>query len=246
MTMPKIHAREIRARLAFDVERLRAGVARLEGVNRALIELKARLEHRAAALAGEANGAGPMIGGDGRAQIVSAQAHATASLAQQAALGEVLRSSSRLALIAAMAASRWVSALASLSKTETSQAVLKSHIDAGRIVHQMLVMLRPKYELRSGLGQLVSAVVVAELAHPSNQDDLAEQIEEGLYRARTARGITSDEDATSAVSRALRVGADLLESMADRAEPASRALLVEAEGVEARVAQRLFEAQGGA
>jgi hypothetical protein len=239
-------AAAIRDRLSFDVERLRGAVTRLEAVDRALVELKARLEQRATRLADDAHGAGPLIGGDGRAPIAIAQAQATANLARRAALGEVLASSSPLALIAAMAARRWVSALQSLSKTESSQAVLKSHVDAGRIAHRMLVMLRPRYALRSGVGQLVSAVVVAEFLHPSNREDIEEQIEEGLHRARFARGVRSEEDAIAAASRALRAFADLVESKADRAEPAARRLLDEAEVVEERIAEGLLGARGGA
>lgn len=238
-----LDAMEIRKRLGFDVDRLRVAAVRLEQVDELLGTLRWRLEARARNLATEAMaGATPIFEGDGRVQIWSAQAQAIAHLAARAALGEVLRSSSRLALIAAMAVSRWVAALKLLSREETSEAAIRAHIEAGRVAHRLLSMLRPHDHLRSGTGQLTSAVVVAEFAHAANHDDVAEQIEEGLFRARAARGVRSEEEAVSAASRALRAGAELLESMADRAEPGARALLAEAENVEALVASRLASA----
>lgn len=232
----------VRARLAFDVERLRASALRLEAVDEQLSGLKARLEARASALASEARGAGPLLGGDGRAQIRSAQAHATALLALRAALGEVLRSPSPLALIVAMAVGRWVGALKELRLAPVSETTIRAHIEAGRIAHRLLVTLRPRDELRSGLGQLTSAVVVAEFVHEANLDDVDEQIDEGLHRAQTARGVRSPEDAVEIASRGLRAAARLLESMAERGEPAVFALLQEADVVEADVALRLSAA----
>lgn len=240
-----LRAHEVRERLAFDVERLRVAAVRLERVDAALMELRQRLESRAMALAGEAmHQAPPLLGGDGRAQIRTAQALATAHLARRVALGEVLRSSSRLSLIVAMAVNRWVSALRSISERETSERILRAHIEAGRVAHRLLKILRPKDELRSGVGQLTSAVVVAEFAHPANADDVADKIEEGLYRARAARGVRSDDDAVAAASRALRAAAQLVATMADSAEPAVHALLVEADGVEEGIASRLLAAIG--
>jgi hypothetical protein len=231
----RLSAADVRARLAFDVERLRAAAMRLDKVDAQLSDLKAQLVARARVLAREASGLGPVFGGDGSAQIRTAQAQATAHLARRAALGDVLRSSSPLSLIVSMATSRWVGALRTLHAAAMDETALRSHVDAGRVAHRLLSILRPKDELRSGTGQLVSAVVIAEFAHPANEDDVCNQIEEGLDRARSARGIRSDEDAINAASRALRAAAELLETMADRAEPDAKRLATEADTVEAGV-----------
>ncbi|MCK6551997.1 hypothetical protein L6R52_39565, partial [Myxococcota bacterium] len=116
-------AREIRAQLAFDVERLRGAVARIEGVDGTLASLKAKLVARARALAVEAQ-RDVVHAGDGTVQLRRAQAQALASLASRAALGEVLAASSRLSLVTAMAVSRWVGALRGLSPRPTSEVVL--------------------------------------------------------------------------------------------------------------------------
>jgi hypothetical protein len=228
-------ASRVRERLSFDVERLRAAAHRLEGVDARLRELRDRLETRAADLAHDAKAAA----GHEAVHVQRSQAHATAHLAKRAALGEVLRSSSPLALIAAMAASRWVGALKQLSKEKTGEATIRAHIEAGRVAHRLLGVLKPKGGIRSGVGQLTSAVVVAELAHPLNATFVEEQIEEGLDRARAARGVFNEDDAIEAASRALRTAAELLETMADRAEPSACALVQEADGVEERVAEML-------
>jgi hypothetical protein len=52
----------------------------------------------------------------------------------------------------------------------------------------------------------------------------------------------TDQDALDAASRSLRAAAELLESMADRGEPAVRALLDEADAVEAHVEASLSSA----
>jgi hypothetical protein len=236
--MVRLPAREVRARLQFDVERLRAAAHRLEDVDVALRELRARLEARAAHLADDAKANAI----DDGVHIRRSQAHATAHLAKRAALGEVLRSSSPVALIAAMAASRWVGALKQLSNEKKSETTIKAHIEAGRVAHRLLGVMRPKGGIRSGAGQLTSAVVVAELAHPQNLVFVEEQIEEGLDRARSARGVWNVEDAIEAASRALRTAAELLESMADRAEPAACALVQEANAVEEKIASNLAAA----
>lgn len=236
-------ASEVRARLAFDVERLRGAATRMEEIDAQLSALKRRLEARASHLAADAMRGGGPSEEDGTIQLWRTQAHATAELAGRAALGEVLRSSSRLSLIVAMAVSRWITALRGLSRAKTSETILRSHVEAGRLAHHLLSMLRRRDNLRSGVGQLTSAVVVAEFAHPANGDDVDEQIETGLSRARTARGVHDDEEAIRAASRALRAAATLLEELAESAAPAARSLLAEADRVEGRVADVLRSAQ---
>lgn len=236
--MERLSASRVRERLAFDVERLRAAAHRLEHADALLRELRGRLETRAADLADDAK----TNAGEERVHIQRSQAHATAHLAKRAALGEVLRSSSPLSLIAAMAASRWVGALKQLAVEKVNESTIRAHIEAGRVAHRLLGVLKPKTGIKSGAGQLTSAVVVAELAHPANAAFVAEQIEEGLDRARTARGVFNYDDAIEAASRALRTAAELLESMADRAEPAAVALVDEADGVEEKIAAALHAA----
>lgn len=228
-------AREIRGQLAFDVERLRSAVARVEGIDGTLSSLKTKLVARARTLATEA-ASDVVMSGDGTVQLRRAQAQAIASIASRAALGEVLAASSRLSLVTAMAVSRWVGALRALSPRPASEVVLRSHIEAGRVAHRLLSIFRPKDQLRSGVGQLVASVVVAELAHADDIVAVDEQLEEGLHRARNARGVRTDDDAIAAASRALRSAAKLLEELADEAEPAARALVAEADTVETRVA----------
>ena len=109
------------------------------------------------------------------------------------------------------------------------------------VAYRTLRALRRK----SGLirvGQLTSAVVVAEFVHPQDLPFVEDQIEEGWYRSRRALNMKSDEDVLAGSSRALREGAYLLEKMADRAEPALARLLEEADGLEARVERDLAQA----
>src|SRR5262249_22526328 len=73
--MSMLHAHEVRARLAFHVERLSVAAQRLEGVDARLSALRAGLEARASALAGDAMAS---VARDGSVQIKRAQAHATA------------------------------------------------------------------------------------------------------------------------------------------------------------------------
>src|SRR5258708_3217337 len=116
------NASEVRSRLHFDVERLRQAAHRLEKIDHQLTSLRRGLETRAAHLAREAMSSGPTHAGEGIVQIRRSQAQATAHLAKRAALGEVLRSSSPLALIAAMAASRWVGSLRPIEKDPMNEA----------------------------------------------------------------------------------------------------------------------------
>lgn len=241
MSLLELDPAGVRQRLAFDVERLRGAASRIERVDEALARLKRELEHRATALAGQATSRVlPELGGDGLFQIRHAQAQATAELARRATLGEVLAHSGRLALIASMAVSRWVSALAQLGRSPHAEVVIKGHIDAGRLAHRMLVTLRPQDDLKSGCGQVASAVVVAELVHQDNLAFVSEQIEEGLVRGQSARGVHSPEDVVAAASRALRSAASLLERMAKDAEPAALDLSRRADEVEAEVARALL------
>lgn len=236
-------ARTIRTRLAFDVERLRTAATRLDAVEQGLTHLRKQLEARAQSLASAATSEPAVeLAGDGLVQIRYAQAQATANLARRATLGEVLRHSGRLALIASMAMNRWVWALMALGDRGVTEAVVKGHIDAGRIAHRMLATLRPKDKLKSGCGQITSAVVVAEFVAGEQARFVAEQIEEGLHRGRRAIGVRTDDDVLDAASRALRAGALLLESMSASAEPAAEDLRRTANGIEAEVEANLREA----
>ncbi len=235
-----LSASDIRSVLAFDVQRLRTAAHRLDAVEGGLMALKRRLEVRATHLSDEARlHVEPEMGGEGAVPLRYAQAQATAELARKAKLGEVLTQVGRLSLIASMAVNRWVSALNRADTTVLPEFVLKGHIDAGRVAHRMLVTLRPRDKLRSGCGQLASSVLVAELVHADNLAFVEEQIVEGLFRGRNARGLRNDDDVLAAASRALRAGAKLLERMADKAEPAAEALAEEAEAIETQVAERL-------
>ena len=240
-----MNADAIRPRLAFDVERLRGAAQRLEAVDRSLLRLKRALEQRVEALTGEATStADSEIHGSGIVHIRYAQAQATAQLARRAALGEVLQHAERLSLISSMAVSRWITALVGLGAKRSSRSVIKAHIDAGRLAHRMLATLRPQADLRSGCGQITSAAVVAEFVHPDDSVLVNELLEEGLFRGRKARGIRTDEEVLAAASRALRTGAELLENMAAKAEPAAVDLLAQAEVVEAKVEADLLAQRG--
>ncbi len=238
-------AEQIRARLAFDVERLRVAARRLESVDGQLVTLKRALESRVEALTGVAtNAADSEIHGSGTVHILYAKAQATAQLARRAALGEVLQHAGRLSLIASMAVSRWVGALVELGATRASAGAIKAHVDTGRLAHRMLATLRPQADLRSGCGQLASAAVVAEFVTPDDLPIVHALLEEGLFRGRRARGVESDHDVLAAASRALRTAAELLEYMAQKAEPAAADLLAQADAVEQRVEADLVAHQG--
>ncbi|MBX2811214.1 MAG: hypothetical protein KTR25_05370 [Myxococcales bacterium] len=240
----------------FEIARLKLSAQRLQAVDHALRELRQRLETRAIALSQEADGDPPIhdspdtsvtpsVDGVPMASLRAAQAQATAELARQAALGEVLKHAGVFHLVAAMAVSRWIEAIAiSVSSPVANrahrEALLKSHIDAGRVVHRMLVALRSQAGLRSGCGQAVCALVVAELAPPDLADFAQEQIEEGWERACRAHGVRSEQDARRAISQALREGAHLVEGLATKAEVAAQKLLQEEVLVEVRVHQRLL------
>lgn len=183
-----------------------------------------------------------------RVPLRAAQAQATAELARRAALREVLRHSGALSLVAAMAVSRWVEAILASAggagDVERRVSMAKGHIDAGRLAHRMLATLRRGRGLRSGCGQLVCAVVVAELASPGIEEFLAEQIDDGWVRALAARGVHDDRGVLAAASAALRQGAELLEGMAEGAEPAARELVARAEGVEQEIERQLVRSGG--
>lgn len=236
-------ATEIRARLSFDVTRLRSTARRIECVDVALVELQQRLEHRAFRLSAEARHlTSPELGGDDVAQLRYAQAQATAHLARRAALGELLWSSGRLALITAMAVDRWVTSLRGLSLSPASDGMLRAHIEAGRVAHLFLVSFRRGEDLKTGVGQLISAVVVAEVAHPENRGYIDSKIEEGLLWGRAVRRVSSDDEVLEEASRALRSAARLLVRVAERAEPGIAHLLSEADCVERRVEVQLARA----
>ncbi|MCC7386811.1 MAG: hypothetical protein IT384_33555 [Deltaproteobacteria bacterium] len=225
-----LSAREIRNRLRFDVERLRDAAWRLEHIDRALTTLRHHLQARAQRLARDAAG---RTRDDGNG-LRFAQAQATAILAKKAALKEILRVSG-LPLIVSMAVGRWMMALAELNAEPRGERRVRAQIEAGRLAYQMLVTLRRKRGLRSGLGQLTAAVVVAESVHAADLGAVHEQIEEGLFRRQSAARVHSEEDALAGASLALREAAYLLERMAGDAEPALARLLEEADDVEAQV-----------
>ncbi len=242
--MERLDSEQIRARMSFDVERLRAAATRIEVVDEALNRLRSGLKNRAALLSGEATErVRPEIDGDGLVHIRYAQAQATAELARRATLGNVLAHSSRLSLIACMAISRWIAALRELGAAPSQKAIIKGHIDAGRLAYRCLRVLRSSAKLKSGCGQITSAVVVAEFTHPQDLSFVGREIEEGLYRGLKAQGVHQDADVVSQSSRALRLAAELLENMAAQAEPAATELQERAERVEAEVEAALLRGQ---
>jgi len=232
-------AAQIRQRLSFDVGRVQRAGARVVRVDRDLCSLKHALEARARHLSGEATKSVAVEMSDARLQVRYAQAQATAALARRATWNEILSHGRRLSLIASMAVTRWIQALTELGQAPASTAVIKGHIDAGRLAHRLMAVWSPRAGLLSGCGQLAAALVVAEFIHPDNQPYLDEQLEEGLQRGYLARGVRGADDIFLAVSSALRLASELLEGMADEAEPAARVLLAEAQTVEADVAARL-------
>jgi hypothetical protein len=232
---------DVRQRLAFDIERLARAAHRMEEVDAMLSDLKRRLETRASKLAGEATRTeSPELDGDGLIHIRYAQAHATAELARRATLGDVLRHSGRLSLIASMAVTRWVAALRELAAAPANELVIKGHIDAGRLAYRTLMVLRPKDGLKTGCGHLTSAIVVDQFVHAGNGPFIEDELEVALDRARVARRIDDDEEAVQIASKAIRAGAELLEQMAATAEPAAAELLARAEDVESEVQRKLL------
>ena len=130
-----------------------------------------------------------------------------AELARRAALKEVLRSPTAVPMIAAMAVSRWLHALRGIRHGPGGERAVKLHVEAGRIACRVLRTLRRPRGLRSGVGRLTSAVVVAEFAHPDDMCWVDVEIEHGLYTSRFARSISSAEEAFSASSLLLREAA---------------------------------------
>lgn len=253
LLLEPIVARELRDQFRFEITRLRVAAQRLQTVDERLRDLRIRLEQRAIELSNEADGGPPdAIGGgyeEGDVQVVTlraAQAQATAELARKSALGEVLRHTGALSLVVSMAVSRWIDAILTslapvvgdkFSHEEASrrEALVRSHLHAGRLAHRMLMTLRRKSGLRSGCGLVVCSLVVAELAPPDLEPFLEEQIDEGWRRAQTARGVRSEQQAREAISAALREGAYLLERMATKAEAAAQQLVIEESSVESKV-----------
>lgn len=243
-------AETLRHHLRFDVRRLQSAALRLQSVDATLRSLKDRLQERAVRLTAEAGGEPCAPAGDEEdwehpVALRTAQAQAMADLARRATLREVLRQAGALSLVATMAVARWIEALV-LSTEEGAegdlarrQAQAKGHIDAGRIAHRMLATLRSRAGLRSGCGQLVCAVVVAEMTPPDLAEFLNEEIEEGYTRALNARGVDDEAGVLTAASAALREGARLLERMAARAEPAAQVLLDKAQTLESDVARSI-------
>lgn len=238
--MTGLDPERIRLRLRFDVERLRQASTRLDTVEDHLKDLRRSLQERAQSLAGQAQDTGRVGDGENDPSTISlwmAQAQAVADLASRATLQEVLWRQGRLSLVACMAISRWIDALQALSNRQVSAGAVDRHVKAGRIAHRSLRTLMPSSGMRRYCGLLTSSLVVAEFVHPDNQADVTAQIEAGIARAR--RGGRSDDVILEAVSAALRTGARLMGSMADRAEPKARAIAARAETVEAEIAEQL-------
>lgn len=230
---------DLRAGLALELRRLRAASARLEAVDDQLSQLRAELQPRIRRLRAEAvqPRAAAVV------QLRSAQAQAAAELARQAALGEVLAHSGRLSLISAMAVRRWLTALTQLSAPGAPEASIRAHIEAGRIAHRCLVSLRPRAQLRSGLGLLTAAVVVSSFVHEDRRAYLDAELRRGLDRATRVGGCEDAVEAAAGVRRALQAGTELMNRLADRAAPAAQALVARAEGLEERVERDLRAAR---
>jgi hypothetical protein len=235
--MGRLSSSEVRTRLRFDVERLRAGSGRLVEVETRLWVIRDRLEERAEELSRRA-----MASSLPEIRLWFAQAQAAAELARTATLHSILRPTGRFALVTAMAVNRWVHALQSLSESPVNEATIHRHVQAGRLAHRTLRTVRPRSGMRKYCGVLTSAVVVAEFVHPDNTDLVEARIEAGLQRARLDPR-RSDEAILDAVSAALRTGARVAEMVADRAEPRTQALAERAESVESEVAAR-FASRG--
>ncbi|MEM1023227.1 MAG: hypothetical protein AAF627_14680 [Myxococcota bacterium] len=230
----------IQTHLRFDVERLRASAQRLFEVEAHLLRLRDHLEHRAQGLRVQAMdaGAAELGGSASRTQIWYAQAQAAAELAKTATMQGILRPNGRLALVAAMALNRWVAALQSLSEGPVSETVIFRHVQAGRLAHRTLRTLKPQSGMRRYCGVLTSSLVVSEFVHPGNAGHVAQEMKRGIERAKLDRR-RSDEVILEAVSAALRTGARLAESTAEKAEPKARELAARAERVESDVEARL-------
>jgi hypothetical protein len=231
----------IRAQLKFDVERLRDAAWRLERVDDALSALRRHLEVRAERLAREPGSplADPVPASGGGHRY--AQALAIGALARRATIREIFSKDS-VSLVAAMAAGRWLSTLRALGLAPRGTRLVEAQVEAGRVAYRMLAALRRREGVVPGLGQLVSAVVVAELVHDTDREVITRELEEGVARGRRVTGL-DDAKLVRACSRALREGAALLERLARRAEPSVRRLLEEADGIEREAAEALDRAE---
>jgi hypothetical protein len=183
----------------------------------------------------------PELGGTERVQLLYAKAHASALLARRAGLRELLSSAADgLALVSSMATSRWVASLQGLRRYPHGDALVRPHIEAGRVAYRVLRSVRRNLTHVAGLGQLTSSLVVLEFVHPKDADYVAAQLEEGLRRARHNRGSEeTDEDLFGYCSAALREATLILESVADRSEPLVVDLVGEADQLEAEIEARL-------
>ena len=231
----------VRSRLGFGVSRLANAATRLEDIDIALYQLKCRLEDRAQKLAEEGNAMDDVPGSYGEKRIRLAQAHATAQLARRAVLTETLRSRRRaISVMAALAVSRWVSALRQISPEPVGHRKTRLHIESGRIACRVLRSVRRGRGLKEGVSLLGSALVVAEFVHPDDYATAEKSIEDGLHRARFSRAIHSQEQAIEACSLLLGEAAHILEQIAERAEPAVDHLLAESTRVESDVQSDLL------
>lgn len=216
----------IRACVAPEVKRLAEASASIDLLDQALIALGGGLRRRLSQL--RADCLSPVQAGV--IHLKNAEAQRAAELARRATLGEILKRSGRLKLIAAMAVSRWLKALSSLKARDLSEAEVKAHVDAGRIAHRCLVSLRPAYGLQSGAGQLTASVVVAGFLSEAQAPLIEAQLLSGLRRASQAMG--SEEAALEAVRRALLSGEALLLKMVEEAKPVAADLMAQAAAID--------------
>ena len=232
----------LRTRFRFDVARLRAAAVRVDEVDRQLKLAREGLSLRSGHWAKLALDLRlPESEGPEPVQVLYAKAQAASLLARRAGLRDLLATAvDGLAVVSSMATSRWVSSLQGLGRYPHGEALVRPHIEAGRVAYRVLRSVRRVLEHVEGLGQFTSALVVAEFVHPRDADYVAGHLREGLRRARAhAAPNQSDEVLFGYCSDALREATFLLESVADRSEPLARALVGEADGLEAHVEAEL-------
>lgn len=228
----------LRARFRFDVARLRSAAARVDEVDRQLRGARDSLRSKSGGWTKLAiDLRHPELGGSEGVQLLYAKAHAAAALSRRATLRELLSTAvDGLAIVSSMATSRWVASLQGLRDHPHGETLLRSHIEAGRMAYRVLRSVRRQLRHVEGLGQLTSAIVVLEFAHPTDQAYVAGHAFEGLARARSnAEETEGDEVLYGYASAALREATSVLESVAARSEPLATKLVGDADLLEARV-----------
>lgn len=232
----------LRARFRFDITRLRSAAVRVDEVDRRLRLARESLGIRSRAFAKLGlDLERPELGGTERVQLLYAKAHAAALLARRAGLRDLLSSAADgLALVSSMATSRWVASLHGLRRYPHGDALVRPHIEAGRVAYRVLRSVRRSLTHVEGLGQLTSALVVLEFVHPKDEAYVAAHVLEGLSRARSNRAPgQTDEMLFGYCSAALREATLILEAVADRSEPLVAGLVGEADQLEADIEARL-------